>query len=131
MEDFLKIISHVRRFKTATKELTIEELSEVKAKIEKIIEARTAEEAKEKQRNAEKEQKIEKYREMLAADGIAPGELVAELPAKKGKRAPRPAKYKITDESGNTITWTGQGRMPNVFKARVQAGESINSFLIK
>lgn len=83
MEDFLKIISHVRRFKTATKELTIEELSEVKAKIEKIIEARTAEEAKEKQRNAEKEQKIEKYREMLAADGIAPGELVAELPAKK------------------------------------------------
>lgn len=130
MENFIKIIGHIRRFKTATKELSVGELSEVKVKLEKIIEARIAEEDTEKQRNAEKEQKIKEYREMLAADGIAPDELVVEGPVKKSKRAPRPAKYSIVDGSGNTITWTGQGRMPNVFKAQVEAGKSIDDFLI-
>lgn len=131
MEDFLKIIGHARRFKTATKDLSLEDLTEMKAKIEKIIEDRISEEAETKRQNIEKEQKIEKYREMLAADGIALDELVMEAPVKKGKRPPRPAKYEIKDKSGKAITWTGQGRMPNVFKARIQAGESIDSFLIK
>lgn len=131
MEDFLKIITHVRRFKSATKDLNLEELAEIKSKLEKIIEDRIAAEAEEKRRNAEKEEKIERYREMLAADGIAPEEIVAEAPVKKGKRAPRPPKYEIKDESGRTITWTGQGRMPNIFKTRVEAGESLDNFLIK
>jgi DNA-binding protein H-NS len=68
---------------------------------------------------------------MLAADGIEPDELLDEAGAKKGKRATRPPKYEIKDEKGKTVTWTGQGRMPNVFKARIEAGESIDSFLIK
>ena len=58
-------------------------------------------------------------------------ELVTEAPVKKGKRAPRPAKYEIENEAGERITWTGQGRMPNLFKARVDNGESIDNFLIK
>lgn len=131
MEDFLKIVGHLRRFKSATKDLNIEELTEVKDKLEKIIDDRIASEADAKRQNAEKEQKIVKYREMIAADGIELEELVAEAPAKKGKRPPRPAKYEIKDESGQTVTWTGQGRMPNVFKARIKAGESLDSFIIK
>jgi DNA-binding protein H-NS len=131
MEDFLKIISHVRRFKTATKGLSIEDLAEVKAKLEKIIEDRITAEADAKRKNAEKIEKIEKYREMLAADGIEPDELLDEAGAKKGKRATRPPKYEIKDEKGKSVTWTGQGRMPNVFKARIEAGDSIDSFLIK
>lgn len=131
MEDFLKIIAHARRFKSATKDLSIEELAEVKSKLEKIIEDRIASEAEEKLKDAEKEQKIKNYREKLAADGIDPYELVTESPVKKGKRAPRPAKYEIKDENGKTVTWTGQGRMPNIFKSRVQAGESLDAFLIK
>ena len=131
MEDFIKIISHVRRFKTATKDLSVEELGEVKVKLEKIIEDRIAAEADAKRKDAEKEEKIENYRKMLAADGIELDELIAETVAKKGKRSPRPAKYKIKDKDGKPVTWTGQGRMPNALKARIEAGDSLDSFLIK
>jgi DNA-binding protein H-NS len=131
MEDFIKIIGHVRRFKTATKELSVEELGDVKVKLEKIIEDRIAAEAEAKRMDAEKEEKIENYRKMLAADGIEPDELFGEAVAKKGKRAPRPAKYKLKDSDGKPVTWTGQGRMPNALKARIDAGESLDTFLIK
>jgi len=131
MEDFLQVVGHVRRLKSATKDLSVDALMEIKAKFEKIIEDRIAAEEDERKKNAEKVEKIEKYREMLAADGIDPDELITESPVKKGKRAPRPPKYEIMDSSGKRVTWTGQGRMPNVFKERVEAGESIDNFLIK
>lgn len=51
---------------------------------------------------------------MLASDGINPDELLAAVVEKTGKRAPRPPKYEIWNEAGERITWTGQGRMPNV-----------------
>lgn len=130
MEDFVQIVGHARRFKKATKSLSIDELVEVKAKLEKIIEDRIASEAEENKKNAEKIEKIKKIREMLAEEGIEPDELVLEAPVKKGKRAPRPPKYAITDANGNRVTWTGQGRMPNIFKERVERGESIDNFLI-
>lgn len=131
MEEFIKIITHARRFKSTTKELTVEELQEVKDKLEKIIEDRMAGEVEDKRKEAEKIEKIENYRKMMAADGIDPEELVGEFAVKPGKRAPRPPKYEIWDEAGERITWTGQGRMPNIFKAKVDAGEPIEKFLIK
>lgn len=131
MEEFLKIITHARRFKSATKDLDVDQLQDVKGKLEKIIEDRMAEEVEAKQKDAEKLEKIEKIRQLMAADGIDPEELVGESIAKPSKRAPRPPKYEILNEAGERITWTGQGRMPKVFKARVDAGEPIENFLIK
>ncbi|WP_136797023.1 MULTISPECIES: H-NS family nucleoid-associated regulatory protein [Desulfosediminicola] len=131
MEEFIKVITHARRFKSATKEMTIEQLEEIKAKLDKIIEDRLEQEEEFKRADAERLEKIAKYREMMAADGIKLDDLVTDAPVKKGKRAPRPPKYEIMNEAGERITWTGQGRMPNVFKARVDAGESLENFLIK
>ena len=130
MDEFLKIITHARRFKSATKELSIGQLEEVKSKLENIIEARLAEEEAQLQKNAEKLDKIKKYRDMIAADGIDLGDLVAENSDKGGKRSSRPPKYEIYNEKGERITWTGQGRMPNILKARVDAGEPLDTFLI-
>ncbi|MFV0437115.1 MAG: H-NS family nucleoid-associated regulatory protein [Desulfopila sp.] len=130
MEDFLQIIGHARRLKSATKKLSVNELTDIMAKLQKIIDDRLAAEEKIRQEEAEKIEKIEKYREMLAVDGIALDELVAESTGKREKRAPRPPKYEIIDDNGKRVTWTGQGRMPNVFKERVDAGDSIDSFLI-
>ena len=48
MDDFIKIVSHVRRFKSVTKDLSIAELTEIQNKLEKIIEDRVAADAKEK-----------------------------------------------------------------------------------
>lgn len=131
MNDFLRIITHARRFKSAIKELGIEQLEEIKSKLQKIIDDRIAEEAAAKIENAERLEKIRKYREAIAADGIDLEEL-HEGPSseKKGKRPARQPKYEIWNEAGEHITWTGQGRMPNVFKVRLESGETIDTFLI-
>ncbi len=130
MSDFIRIITHARRFKSSVKELGIEQLEEVKNKLQKIIEDRKAEEEAARLENRERLEKIQKYRDMLAADGIAPDELQEALYQKQGKRSPRKPKYEIWNEAGEHITWTGQGRMPNVFKERLEAGETIDTFLI-
>ena len=130
MNDFLRIITHARRFKSALKDTGIEQLEEVQIKLQKIIDDRIAEEEAAKIENAERDEKIRKYRESLAADGIDPDELLDVSSGKQSKRAPRQPKYEIWNEAGEHITWTGQGRMPNAFKARIEEGESIDTFLI-
>lgn len=130
MSDFIRIVTHSRRLKSAVKELSVEQLEEIKSKLQGIIEERIAEETAEQQENAERLEKIRKYKEMLAADGIDLEELSEFFPEKQGKRAPRQPKYEVWNEAGERITWTGQGRMPNIFKARIEAGESLDTFLI-
>lgn len=130
MDDFLRIITHARRFKSAVKEIGIEQLEEVKIKLQKIIDDRIVEEEAAKIDNAAKIEKIQKYKELLAADGIDPNELLDPSSEKQSKRLPRQPKYEIWNEAGEHITWTGQGRMPNVFKVRIEAGESLDTFLI-
>ena len=130
MNDFLRIITHARRFKSALKDIGVEQLEEVKIKLQKIIDDRIAEEEAARIENAEKIEKIRKYKELLAEDGIDPGELLDGSSEKQGKRAPRQPKYEIWSEKGEHITWTGQGRMPNVFKARIDGGETLDTFLI-
>lgn len=130
MNDFLKIITHARRLKSAVKEISVDQLEEIKNKLQKIIDDRIAEEEAAKIANAEKLEKIRKYREALAEEGIDPEELLNEPSEKQTKRAPRQPKYELWNEAGEHITWTGQGRMPNVFKARIEGGEKLETFLI-
>lgn len=130
MSEFIKIITHSRRLKSSVKELSIEQLEEIKVKLQAIIEERIAEYETEKKENAEKLEKIRKYKEMLADDGIDPEEL-SEIPfERKGQKAVRQPKYEVWNEAGERITWTGQGRMPNVFKAKIDSGEPLDTFLI-
>jgi DNA-binding protein H-NS len=131
MSELLRIMSHSRRLKSAVKELSTEQLEDIKEKLQGIIEERVSAEAAEKQENQERLEKIRKYRELLAADGINPGELAEHTLEKPGKRNPRQPKYEVWNEVGERITWTGQGRMPNVFKARIDSGESLDTFLIE
>ena len=130
MNDFLRIITHARRFKSALKEIGVDQLEEVKIKLQKIIDDRIAEEKAEKIENAQKNAKIQKIKEMLAAEGIDPEELLDESTDKPSKRASRQPKYEIWNEAGEHITWTGQGRMPNVFKERIKDGETLDTFSI-
>lgn len=130
MNDFLRIITHARRFKSALKELGVEQLEEVKIKLQKIIDDRIAEEKTAQVENAERNEKIRKLRELLATEGIEPDELLDGSSEKQGRRAMRQPKYEIWNEAGEHITWTGQGRMPNVFKVRIETGESLDTFLI-
>ncbi len=130
MNDFLKIITHARRLKSALKEISVEQLEEIKSKLQKIIDDRIAEEKAAKIANAEKLEKIRKYREALAVEGIDPEELLDESSQKQNKKTKRQPKYELWNEAGEHITWTGQGRMPNAIKARIEAGEALETFLI-
>jgi len=130
VSEFIRIITHARRFKSAVREIGVEQLEEIKLKLENIIADRIAEDEAAKIENEERLEKIKEYRERLAADGISLDELQDGSPEKPGRRAPRQPKYEIWNEEGKHITWTGQGRMPNLFKARVEAGDPIETFLI-
>lgn len=132
MSDFVKVLSHARRLNSATKNLSVAELKDIQSKLEKIIEKRIVAEEDSRRKDAEKKKKIEDIKKQLAADGIDIDELLTEGTEKVAKkRAPRPPKYEITNNEGKKITWTGQGRMPNVFKEKVAEGISIDTFLIK
>lgn len=130
MSEFIKVITHARRFKSATKSLSVSQLKMISEKLESIIESRISEQEEVERQSKEKIEKIQKYREMIAADGIDLKELSVDGDQVKRKRAPRPAKYAITNDAGEKITWTGQGRMPNVFKAQIDAGKKMDDFLI-
>ncbi|MCE9678190.1 H-NS histone family protein [Shewanella sp. AS1] len=130
MNEFLDILTHGRRFKAAVKELSVDELKDVAGKLEKIIEEKAAQAEEEQAAMAERNAKIEEIRQQMEAVGLSIDDLgaVATKSVQK-KRAPRPPKYKIVVD-GETITWTGQGRTPTVFKAELDKGRSLEEFLI-
>ncbi|TVL51846.1 histone [Shewanella algae] len=131
MSDFLDILTHGRRFKAAVKELSVADLRDLAAKLDKIIIDREEEAKEEEKAQAERLSKIEDIRKQMEAIGLSVEDLgnVAAAKAAPKKRAPRPPKYKIVVD-GETITWTGQGRMPTVFKNEVDKGRSMDDFLI-
>ncbi len=99
-------------------------------KLSVVVAERREEEEAEQAMLREKADKLAKYKEMLMNDGIDISELV-DLPTEtktKAKRAPRPAKYRYTDENGETKSWTGQGRTPSPIKKALDAGGSLDDF---
>ena len=100
MNEFLKILLNIRSLRAALRELSFEQLVEVREKFEEIFAEREQQENKIKAESAERLQKLAEFTEMLKQAGIDPSELVGTAaPAKsegstKAKRAPRPAKYR-------------------------------------
>lgn len=86
------------------------------------------------QEQEERQAKLAEFHAMLQQAGIDPSELLGAGESKgakdpASKRAPRPAKYKYTEE-GVEKTWTGQGRMPKAIALAVESGTALESFLI-
>ncbi|AEB51948.1 Histone-like nucleoid structuring protein [Aeromonas veronii B565] len=135
MNDFLKTLLNIRSLRAALRELSFEQLVEIREKFEEIFAEREQQENKIKAESAERLQKLAEFTEMLKQAGIDPSELVGTVaPAKgdgtvKAKRTPRPAKYRYT-EDGQEKTWTGQGRMPKAIAAAVEGGKALEDFLI-
>jgi DNA-binding protein H-NS len=130
MNEFLEMLTHARRFKAAVKDLSIEELRDVAVKLEKIISDREAMAEEENKANAERNAKIEEIRKQMEAIGLSVDDLGGvAVKAVQKKRAPRPPKYQI-EVNGEMVQWTGQGRMPTVFKQQLDKGHSMDEFLI-
>ncbi|MDX7817354.1 H-NS family nucleoid-associated regulatory protein [Aeromonas caviae] len=135
MNDFLKTLMNIRSLRAVLRELSYEQLAEAKEKFDEIYAEREQQESKIRAESAERLQKLAEFTELLKEAGIDPSELVGTaVPAKadgsaKAKRAPRPAKYRYT-EDGQEKTWTGQGRMPKAIAEAVATGKALEDFLI-
>ena len=128
MTEFLSTLTHARKFKAAVRELDLAELISFQERLIKLIEDREEEVAAKEEMNAERNAQIEAIRKQMVELGLNIGD-IGGVKAPKIKREPRPAKYTI-EVNGETITWTGQGRMPTVFKKELDEGFELSDFLI-
>ncbi|HHQ4925342.1 MAG: H-NS family nucleoid-associated regulatory protein [Shewanella sp.] len=136
MSEFLKVLMNVRSLRATLRELTMEQLQDAKEKFDALFQEREEAVLKEMAAEEERKAKLAEFQALLKDAGIDPSELLgggagerkgAKEPA--AKRAPRPAKYKYT-EDGVEKTWTGQGRMPKAIAKAVADGASLESFAI-
>ncbi|WP_342040677.1 H-NS family nucleoid-associated regulatory protein [Aeromonas caviae] len=137
MNEFLKTLLKIRSLRAALRDLSFEQLEEVKDKFDQVHAELSAATEKERAAQEEHQRKLVEFSEMLKAAGIDPRDLVgnaatstsAEKGKGKGKRAPRPPKYKY-QEDGQEKTWTGQGRMPKAIAEQIEQGKSLEQFAI-
>ncbi|MCW2457012.1 UNVERIFIED_ORG: DNA-binding protein H-NS [Rahnella aquatilis] len=132
MSEALKTLNNIRTLRAQAREIDLATLSEILEKLTSVVEDRRQEDEAASAEIAERQAKLEKYRQQLIEDGIDPTELLGTVSVGKAKksREPRPAKYKYTDENGETKTWTGQGRTPSAIKKLLDSGKSLEDFAI-
>ncbi|WP_105902794.1 H-NS family histone-like protein [Vibrio gangliei] len=128
---------NIRSLRAFTRdEFTLQEVEELLEKLTTVVEERREAEEKELAEQAEREAKLAEYAQMIAKDGIDLEDLIAAMSGSetksksRKKRTPRPAKYEYM-LNGERKTWTGQGRTPSVIQDALDAGKSIDEFLIK
>lgn len=132
MTEFLKTLLNIRSLRAALRDLSFEQLEEVKEKFDQVYAELYAATEKERAEQAEHQRKLAEFTDMLKEAGIDPRDLVsnsAPVASSKSKRTPRPAKYKY-QEDGQEKTWTGQGRMPKAIAEQVALGKNLDDFLI-
>lgn len=132
MSETLQVLNNIRTLRAQARDLPLEVLEELLEKFTAVVSERSEEEQSLEAANRERLEKLSQYREMMIADGIDPSELmqaVVNVKARK-QREPRPAKYAYTDDAGERKTWTGQGRTPAPIKAQLDAGKTLEDFLI-
>ena len=99
--------------------LSLDELKKLQKDVNKAVESY------EDRRKQEAKAAVEaKAREM----GFSLSEL-SDGTAKKGGRAPRPAKYRHPENP--SLTWSGRGRQPGWIKEALENGTSLDEFLIE
>lgn len=134
MSETLKTLNNIRTLRTHAHETDLATLEVMLEKLSAVVEERREEESTISKEQEERRIKLEAFCQKLLEDGIEATELLATVgssqPKTKSTRAPRPAKYKYTDEYGNEQTWTGQGRTPKIIAKSLEAGRKLENFAI-
>ncbi len=133
MSLMLQKLNNIRSLRAMSREFSIDVLEDMLEKLRVVTEEKRSELQSTLQQQAEYQEKINTWLELMIADGITPDELVSqnsEPSTAAKKRLPRPAKYRFTDFSGAQKIWTGQGRMPKPIARAIEAGATLESFLI-
>lgn len=133
MSELAKTLLNIRSLRAFARELSFEQLEEALGKFTTVVEERREADELEQLERTEKEEKMVAIAKQIAQQGIDVEELVHALAGEtkpKAKRAPRPAKYKYIDANGKEKNWTGQGRTPTPIQEQLDAGKSLDDFLI-
>ncbi|KOO16440.1 transcriptional regulator [Vibrio xuii] len=135
MSELTKTLLNIRSLRAFSRELTLEQLEEALDKLTIVVSERKESEEADRAAAAEQEAKLAAIAEQISKDGIDVEALISALSGEsktktKSKRAPRPAKYKYVDATGDEKTWTGQGRTPSAIQEQLDAGKSLEDFLI-
>ena len=115
MSDILKVLTRKNSLRKQCQELSIADVEKVIADLTDILAEKQEEEQKLAAENQAKNEKIEMIRKTMQDAGIDFNDLqdlISVAPKKKVE-----AKYRITDEEGNTHEWSDRGRTPVVFQA--------------
>lgn len=123
------ILLHTRKLQAALKDFSIDELKLAAEKIAKIIDKREYKLLQDQEAKKERINMIQSIKQQLKESGLSINDLDAITKTKR-KNTPRPPKYSIKNQDGELITWTGQGRMPNIFKYELETGKTLDDFLI-
>lgn len=106
MSDALTQLNNIRALRSQTREMSLDVLEKFKIILIERREEETLRLANESQRR----DKLETLRQMMLDEGIDPSEILAAIgsPGKaKRTRSTRPAKYRYTNETGESKTWSG------------------------
>ncbi|MDK9785155.1 H-NS histone family protein [Vibrio sp. B172a] len=135
MSEMLKTLLNIRSLRAFSRELTLEQLEEALDKLTTVaLERKKLEKAALEERE-EQNAKLEEIAKQITKNGIDVDALIKALSNQtktkvKTKRSPRPAKYRYIDDNGKEKTWTGQGRTPSVIQVQLDAGKSLDEYLI-
>ena len=134
MSELSRGLINLRSLRAAVRELTLEQAESALEKLQAVIAEKREEEAEVIKAEAERRERLAKYKELMKQEGITAEDLHEMFGAApvvaRVKRAPRPAKYQFIDENGEHKTWTGQGRTPRPIQQALDAGKSLADFEI-
>ncbi|EGQ9284355.1 H-NS histone family protein [Vibrio parahaemolyticus] len=131
--EIAKTLLNVRSLRSATSNLTVNELIDCLGKLETVVAERQEQEAELLKAQAEKNERIESILSTMAQHDIKLSDLEfahGNKSTSTKKRAKRPAKYSYQDENGQEKTWTGQGRTPSIIQAGLDSGKSLEDYAI-
>lgn len=133
MSDALTQLNNIRTLRSQTREMSLDVLEDVLEKFKIILIKRREEETLRLANESQRRDKLATLRQMMLDEGIDPSELLAAIgsPGKaKRTRSPHPPKYRYTDETGESKTWSGQGRMPKRISNLIAEGGELKDFEI-
>lgn len=134
MSNSLSKLNNIRALRAYSRDISLPLLEILLGRLNEVVAEKREQSHALETASRDRNQKLDKYREMLISEGIDPSELLQSPEDRhkktRMKRAPRPAKYRYTDIKGQEKQWTGQGRMPAVIQAAVDKGQPLEDFLI-
>lgn len=132
MSHFKSILLNLRRLRAFTRDLSIDEMKDIRSKFDELIADRIEEDKQAKAREEERNAEVAQIVEQMKAKGVDISEISSALGFQSpSKDRTRPAKYEYTDANGEKRTWTGQGRKPKVIEEALSNGMSLDDFAIK